>query len=160
MRHRQYVTLGEQVYSERRNQVLEAQEAWPLAGSHKLEKQRPFFVGELLNDVPKILNVCVIQITSKSSVFLPVLNVDRAGARDQIVQLSVIEHLDPLFVYHRLQPPTDEPSLSLEGLIHFVIYQQAYILHLVITMLTTTYSVTRILSPLGTRSITLPSSGY
>ena len=73
-------------------------------------------------------------MTLETGVVSPIPYIDDSSPRDEVVELGIVEHFDPLFVDDLFESFSDEPGLSIEGTVHFVVYQQIYILHFVRTV--------------------------
>ena len=89
------------------------------------------------------LNNCII---------FPVSHINNSCPWDQIVELSIVEHFNPLLVYHFFQPFSDIPSLSFKWAVNLIIDQKIYVFHFVLSILLWFYFVTETVDPWGTKS--------
>lgn len=114
-------------------QVLEPEEAGPLAGSYKLEQHRFLFLSEVGDNLPELRDELSALNTVDERVLAPVCDVNGAAPGEEVVELAVVEYLDAVFEDDGAQSLPDQPGLPLHRPIHFVVYQQADILFLVVT---------------------------
>jgi hypothetical protein len=54
-------------------------------------------------------------------VLAPIADVDLSGARDEVVELHVVEHSDPILVDDAFEAAPEVAGLSLYRAVHFVV---------------------------------------
>ena len=121
---------------EGRVKVFKTEETGSFAGGNKFQEEGLLFLTHLVDDFPEQIYIFfqASLVTLEASVIPPISNVDDTGPGNKIVELSIVEHFDPLLVDDLFKSLSDEPGLPVERTVHFVVNQQVYILHFVRTV--------------------------